>query len=40
MCVASNFHVQDGYTLETLDIHTIENGIEQIIIHNVRSLLI
>ncbi|KIJ14848.1 hypothetical protein PAXINDRAFT_163240 [Paxillus involutus ATCC 200175] len=25
---------QDGYTLETLDIYTIENGTEKVIIHN------
>ena len=29
--------MQDGYTLETLDIHTIEDGVEKVIIHNVRT---
>ena len=36
-CVALTFHMQDGYTLETLDIHTIEDGVEKVIIHNVRT---
>jgi len=36
-CVALTFRIQDGYTLETLDIHTIEDGVEKVIIHNVRT---
>ena len=29
---------QDGYTLETLDIYTIDDGIESVVIHDVRLL--
>ncbi|KIM50990.1 hypothetical protein SCLCIDRAFT_144258 [Scleroderma citrinum Foug A] len=29
-----DYREKDGYTLETLDIHTIEDGVEKVIIHN------
>ena len=29
---------QDGYTLETLDIYTIEDSVEKVVIHDVRLL--
>lgn len=36
--IPSHARKQDGYTMETLDVYTIDDGVERVIIHDVRPL--